>query len=116
MGLKPYNFYLTEELDRAINIKAAFSGQDRSSVVRDALSKYLADTLDIVERMEEKELTDDQKAKKDAWDYGIGMVQIDDMEPSPELKEMIKKEIRGEITMGEIETALHEIYRVKGND
>ncbi|WP_288925303.1 antitoxin VbhA family protein [Aminobacterium colombiense] len=116
MGLKPFNFYLTEELDRAINIKMALTGQDRSGVVREALTKHLTDALEILERMEEKELTKEQKAKKDAWDFGIGMVQIDNMKPSPELREMIKKEIQGEITMEEIDEALYELYRVKEND
>lgn len=37
-----------------------------------------------------------------AWDYAIGMLKAEDMEPTPEMMGMIEKEKRGEITKEEI--------------
>lgn len=31
----------------------------------------------------------------DAWDYAIGMIKVDGLEPTEELKEYIEKEKRG---------------------
>ncbi len=35
----------------------------------------------------------------EAWDYAIGMIKVDGLEPTKEFKEYIEKEKRGEITM-----------------
>lgn len=43
-----------------------------------------------------------QEDKRAAWDFALGMIQVDGLEPSPEFKEMIEKEIRGEITEAEL--------------
>lgn len=45
------------------------------------------------------------------WDYAIGMLKVDGMEPTPEMMEMIEKEKRGEITKGEIREALDKRYK-----
>ncbi len=36
------------------------------------------------------------------WDYAIGMIKVDGLEPTPEMKELLEKEKRGEITREEI--------------
>ena len=35
----------------------------------------------------------------EAWDYAIGMIKVDGLEPTAAFKEYIEKEKRGEITM-----------------
>lgn len=52
------------------------------------------------------------KANK-KWDYGIGMIRVDGLEPTPEMKELIKKEKKGEISMEEIKEALDRKYKMK---
>ena len=37
----------------------------------------------------------------EAWDYAIGMIKVDGLQPTKEFKEYIEKEKRGEITMEE---------------
>ena len=34
-----------------------------------------------------------------AWDYAIGMIKVDGLEPTMEFREYIEKEKKGEITM-----------------
>ena len=38
-----------------------------------------------------------------AWDYAIGMIQFDGLEPTEEFKEYIEKEKRSEVTMEDIQ-------------
>ena len=45
-ALKARSYYLTERLYKAVNLKAAFTGVDKSTVVRDSLALYLQDILD----------------------------------------------------------------------
>lgn len=47
-----------------------------------------------------------------AWDYAVGMVKVDGLEPTPEFKEYIEKEKRGEVTMTDIKQYLDEKYKV----
>ena len=37
-----------------------------------------------------------------AWDYAVGMIRVDGLEPTKEFKEYIEKEKRGEVAMQEI--------------
>ena len=48
-----------------------------------------------------------------AWDYVVGMIKIDGLEPTPEFKEYIEKEKRGEVTMADIKQYLDKKYKVK---
>ena len=48
-----------------------------------------------------------------AWDYAVGMIKVDGLEPTPEFKEYIKKEKRGELTMADIKQYLDKKYKVK---
>ena len=43
----------------------------------------------------------------EAWDYAVGL------EPTPEMKELIEKEKRGEITMEQVREALDQRYKMK---
>ncbi len=51
--------------------------------------------------------------KRQAWDYAIGIVKVAGLEPSEELKEYIKKEIRGEVTTAEIKQFLDKKYKAE---
>jgi len=48
-----------------------------------------------------------------AWDYAVGMVKVDGLEPTPEMRELIEREKRGEITKDEIYQKLNKRYRMK---
>jgi hypothetical protein len=49
--------------------------------------------------------------KRAAWDYALGLIQIDGLKPTPEFLEMVDKEIQGEITLDEIERSLNKKYK-----
>ena len=48
-----------------------------------------------------------------AWDYAIGMIKVDGLEPTKEFKEYIKKEKKGEITMEDAKRFLDKKYKMK---
>ena len=48
-----------------------------------------------------------------AWDYAVGMIKVDGLEPTKEFKEYIEKEKRGEVTMDDIKQYLDKKYKVK---
>lgn len=48
-----------------------------------------------------------------AWDYALGMLKVDGLEPSQEMKELIEREKRGEITMEQVREALDRKYKMK---
>ena len=47
------------------------------------------------------------------WDYAIGMIKVDGLEPTPEMKKLIEQEKRGEITMEQVREALDQRYKMK---
>ena len=47
------------------------------------------------------------------WDYAIGMIKVDGLEPTPEMRELIEREKRGEITMEQVREALDQRYKMK---
>lgn len=49
--------------------------------------------------------------KDKAWDYAIGMLKVDGLQPTPEMMELIEKEKRGEITMEGIRAELDKRYK-----
>jgi len=51
--------------------------------------------------------------KQIAWDYALGLIKIDGLTPTPEFMAMVEKEIRGEMTIHEIETSLNQKYKMK---
>lgn len=48
-----------------------------------------------------------------AWDYAVGMIKVDGLEPTEEFKVYIEKEKRGEVTMADIKRYLDNKYKVK---
>lgn len=53
---------------------------------------------------------------KKAWDFAIGVVQIDGRKPSDDFLEMVEKEKRGEMTGDDIRKALVEKYKNKRDE
>jgi len=47
------------------------------------------------------------------WDYALGMIKVDGLEPTPEFKRLIEKEKRGEMTMEDIKKTLDKKYKMK---
>jgi hypothetical protein len=63
------------------------------------------------------EINSSKEEKRKAWEWGIGMNQLDgEWIPSEELKELMEKEINGEITTEEIREILIKKYTVKVED
>lgn len=58
--------------------------------------------------------------KDKAWDYALGIIKVDGLEPSAEFLELVEKEKRGEITTNDIIKTLNERYKMneerKGDD
>ena len=48
-----------------------------------------------------------------AWDYALGIIRVDGLEPTEEFKKYVEKEKRGEITMEDIKRYLDQKYKVK---
>lgn len=48
-NLKQMSYYITEKMIKAIAIRSAYTSQDKSKVVRDALEQYLAKELHQLE-------------------------------------------------------------------
>lgn len=44
------------------------------------------------------------------WDYALGMIKVDGLEPSPEFKKLIEKESRGEMTTEDMRKVLDKKY------
>lgn len=49
-----------------------------------------------------------------AWNFAIGIVQIDGIKPSDFFLDLVEKEKRGEITGNDIRRMLYEKYAEKG--
>ena len=48
-----------------------------------------------------------------AWEYALGMIKVDGLEPSEEYLELVEKEKKGEITTDDIRKVLDKKYRIK---
>lgn len=53
--------------------------------------------------------------KKGAWDYAIGLIKVDGLEPTDDFKKLVEKEINGEVTTDDLKRYLDKKYTVKGN-
>lgn len=51
-----------------------------------------------------------------AWDYAIGMIKVDGLEPTEDFKKYIEKEKKGEATMEDAKRFLDKKYRMKGHE
>ena len=49
----------------------------------------------------------------EAWDYAIGLIKVDGLEPTKDFKNYIEKEKRGEVTMKDLKLFLDKKYKVK---
>lgn len=47
------------------------------------------------------------------WDYALGMIKVDGLEPSKEFKQLIEKEKRGEMTTEDMRKVLDKKYKMK---
>ncbi|HEX2986446.1 MAG TPA: antitoxin VbhA family protein [Caproiciproducens sp.] len=54
------------------------------------------------------------KSKESAWDFALGLIKIDNLEPSPEFLKLVEKEKMGEITTKDIKKALDIKYEKLG--
>lgn len=48
-----------------------------------------------------------------AWNYAIGMIKVDGLEPTEEFKAYVEKEKRGEVKMEDIKKYLDNKYKAK---
>ncbi len=48
-----------------------------------------------------------------AWDYAIGMIKVDGLEPTEDFKQYIEKEKNGEVTMEDAKRFLDKKYKMK---
>ena len=48
-----------------------------------------------------------------AWDYAMGMIKVDGLEPTKDFKEYIEREKNGEVTMDDIKRFLDKKYKKK---
>ena len=53
--------------------------------------------------------------KKDAWNYAIGLIKVDGLEPIDDFKKLVEKEIKGEVTTEDLKKYLDKKYTVKGD-
>lgn len=51
--------------------------------------------------------------KTQAWDYAIGMIKVDGLEPTKEFMEYVEKEKRGEVTIEDMKNFLDKKYKMK---
>jgi len=51
--------------------------------------------------------------KESAWDYAIGIVQVDGIKPSDDFLKLVEKEKRGELTSEDIREVLVKKYTIK---
>jgi len=58
-------------------------------------------------------MSERKMSKEDAWDYAIGMIKIDGLEPTPDFLEMVEREKRGEMTREDIKKVLDTKYHMK---
>lgn len=61
------------------------------------------------------EWRDETMTNVQAWDYAVGMIRVDGLEPTAEFKEYIEKEKRGEVDMADVKQFLDKKYKVKEN-
>ena len=49
----------------------------------------------------------------EAWNYAIGMIKVDGLEPTEDFKRYIEKEKIGEVTMEDVKQFLDKKYKMK---
>jgi len=61
----------------------------------------------------ESEVVSMAMTNEQAWDYAIGIVQVDGIKPSDDFLELAEKEKRGELTGDDIRRVLDKKYTVR---
>lgn len=56
-----------------------------------------------------------EMTKRSGWNYAIGLIKVDGLEPTDEFKKLIEKEIQGEITTSDLKEYLDKKYTIKGS-
>ena len=67
---------------------------------------------EVVKLLEEDDA--EEERRREAWAFAAGLSKVDGLETSPEMKELIEREIRGEISTADIKKILDEKYAKKG--
>lgn len=52
--------------------------------------------------------------KTKAWNFALGMIKVDGLEPSKDFLNLVEKEIKGEITTADMKKILDKRYQIKG--
>ena len=50
---------------------------------------------------------------KEAWDYAIGLIKVDGLEPTEDFKQYIKLEQEGKLTTKDLKEYLDKKYKLK---
>ena len=58
-------------------------------------------------------MSEQKMSKQDAWDYAIGMIRVDGLEPSTDFLDMVEREKRGELTREDMKKVLDTKYQMK---
>ncbi|MEM1486408.1 antitoxin VbhA family protein (plasmid) [Oscillospiraceae bacterium PP1C4] len=61
--------------------------------------------------MSEKNTTKEERTK--AWDYALGMIKVDGLNPSEDFLKLVEKEKNGDISIEDVIKALDHKYKVK---
>lgn len=56
------------------------------------------------------EVWEEQERRREAWDFAHGLSDVDELNTSAEMKELIEREIAGEISTADIKRRLDEKY------
>lgn len=55
-----------------------------------------------------------QQREREAWDFALGLIKVDDLQPEPDFLQVIQQNIRGEITDEEVHAWLLARYTQAG--
>lgn len=58
----------------------------------------------------------DYMTNEQAWNYAIGMIKVDGLEPTEDFKQYIEKEKRGELTTEDLKRYLDKKYKMKNQN
>ena len=61
-------------------------------------------------------MSEQKISKQDAWEYAIGMIRVDGLEPSADFLDMVEREKRGELTRDDMKKLLDTKYHMKKSE
>ena len=53
-----------------------------------------------------------QQREREAWDFALGLIKVDGLEPDAGMKDMIKRNIQGEVSDEEVHAWILKKYSV----